>query len=159
MHHRELYFLIYLFLIGRYCYNIVLTNTHAKILHRETYVPTPSHLCRLSQSTGFELSASYSTPLAMHSTYGGYLSPATHSLHLPQSLSFPHCVQKPVPLCLCLHCPESRLVSTRSSRFTYMHYYAILFCFFFFWLYSYNGLSVHPDPLEQTPNALSSVTE
>ena len=129
-------FLIYLFLIRRYLlYNIVLVNTHTKYyigtcMSPPSWTsippPTPSHLSRMSQSTGSELSASYSKfPLATYSTCGGVrvstlLSPFAHP-------SPPTLCPEACPLCLCLHGPASRLISTVFLDFIYMHYYTICF--------------------------------
>ena len=82
-------------------------HTSKWISHKHTYVrslfnlpPTPSHLSRLSQSTGFELPESRSKfPLSIYFTYGNVCFSATLSVYT--TLSFPLWVHKSV-LCVCI---------------------------------------------------------
>ena len=80
---------------------------------------------------------------------------ATLSLFVPSSP--PTLCPQVCPLCLCLHCPAGRLVSTIFLNFIYMHYYAIFVFLFLTLLHIMGSLSIHL--IRTDSNAFFSMTE
>ena len=112
----------------QYC--VGFCHTSIQINHRYTYVlsllnlpptPTPSQPSRVSQSTRFELPASYSeSPQLSTSHMVMYMFPR-YSLKLSHPLPPPLCLQV-FSLCLHLHCcPANRFIHTIILDAIYMH--------------------------------------
>ena len=96
---------------------------HTYVLSLLNSPPTPFHLLRLSESTGFELHVSHSkSPLAVYFIYDNV---RVSILLFRLSLSFPHCAHMS-SLCLCPHCHPANV--NHLSKF---HIYAFIYniCF------------------------------
>ena len=95
---------------------VLATGVHTSLASC-TSLPSPSHPCRLSQSTGLSSPCHNKSPLAGCFPYGVCVSPC-HSLHssslsVRPSLSFPLPCPHICSLCLHLHCcPANRCIRT-----------------------------------------------
>ena len=96
--------------------------------------PTPSHSSQLSQSTWFELPASYSKfPLAIYFAYGNVYVSVLLSIH--STLFFPHCVHMSV-LYVCISVAALPIGSLVPSFYIPYICANMWYLFFSFWLTS-----------------------